>query len=160
MERDVITVTSETRILDIHRLFVEEAIHGAPVVDDDDIVCGVISTLDLLRVVRDEIEPGATATGYFRDDQPSSEPAWQRIPDELQDHLQELTAADAMTREVVTIGPDATLAEIARQMLAHHVHRLLVIEDRVLEGVITTFDLLRAFSRDAVPQPGPTRSDR
>jgi CBS domain-containing protein len=72
MERDVITITPETRILDIHRLFVEEEIHGAPVVGEDGLVQGVISTLDLLRVVRDELEPGAgsTATTYFREELP------------------------------------------------------------------------------------------
>lgn len=38
MERDVITVTPETRVLGIHRLFIEEEIHGAPVVGKDNLV--------------------------------------------------------------------------------------------------------------------------
>jgi len=157
MERDVITVTPETRILDVHRLLIEEEIHGAPVVGEDGIVCGVVSSLDLLRVVRDELEPGAGAamTAYLSNDQEYSSPDWIETPDDLQDRMQGLTVADAMTREIVTIGPDATVAEIARMMLVHHVHRLLVVEDRVLQGVITTFDLLRAASRGVVP--GPTR---
>jgi len=159
MERDVITVTPETRILDVHRLFVEEEIHGAPVVGDDRVVCGVVSTLDLLRIVRDALEPGAgaTATTYFRNELPYSGPDWLQMPEDLQDRMQVLTAADAMTREIVVIGIDATVAEIAGAMLEHHVHRLLVVEDRVLQGVITTFDLLRALSRGGVPYPGLTR---
>lgn len=149
MERDVITVTPETRLLDVHRLFVEEEIHGAPVVGDDTIVRGVVSTLDLLRVVRDELEPGAgaTVTTYFRDELPYSGPDWLRMPEDFQDRMQELTAADAMTREIVAVGPFATIDDIARVMLEHHVHRVLVLEDRVLLGVITTFDLLRVLSR-------------
>ena len=159
MERDVITVTPETRILDVHRLFVEEEIHGAPVVGEDGILYGVISALDLLRIVRDELEPGAgaTVTTYFRDELPYSGPDWLRMPEDFQDRMQALTAADAMTRELVMVGPDATIDEIARTMLEHHVHRLLVGEDRVLQGVITTFDLLRVLSRVQVPQPGLTR---
>ena len=35
MERDVLTVSPETSVFDIQRMFVEEEIHGAPVVDDN-----------------------------------------------------------------------------------------------------------------------------
>ena len=153
MERDVITVTPETRLLDVHRLFVEEEIHGAPVVGADELVHGVVSTLDLLRVVRDELEPGAGATvaTYFREELPYSGPDWIRMPEDFQDRMQELTAADAMTRELVTVGPDASLDEVARVMLEHRVHRVLVIDAGGLAGVISTFDLIRAL----VTTPGP-----
>ena len=161
MERDVITVTPDTRLLDVHRLFVEEEIHGAPVVDEDTTLRGVVSSLDLLRLVRDEVEPGAggTSTTYFRDELPYSGPDWGRMPEDFQDRLQELTAADAMTRQIVAVGPDAPVDEIARTMLEHHVHRVLVCEDRTLLGVITAFDLLRVLSRvsEIAPHAGLTR---
>lgn len=148
MERDVITVTPDTRLLDVHRLFVEEEIHGVPVVGEDTLVRGVVSTLDLLRLVRDEFEPGAgaTATTYFRDELPYSGPDWLRMPEDFQDRMQELTVADAMTRELVTVGPDASIDDIARTILEHHVHRVLVCEDRVLLGVISVFDLVRVLA--------------
>ena len=149
MERDVITVAPETRLLDVHRLFVEEEIHGAPVVGEDTIVRGVVSTLDLLRVVREELEPGAGATvpTYFRDELPYSGPDWLRMPEDFQDRMQELTAGDAMTREIVAVDPDETVYDVARTMLDHHVHRVLVLDAGVLRGVISAFDLLRAFAR-------------
>ena len=149
MERGVITVTPETRLLDVHRLFVEEEIHGAPVVGEDTLVRGVISTLDLLRLVRDEFEPGAGATSsnYFRAELPYSGPDWLGIPEDFQDRMQTLTAADAMSREIVSVGPDATVEEIAHTMREHRVHRVLVCEDRVLLGVVSAFDLLRVLER-------------
>jgi CBS domain-containing protein len=58
-----------------------------------------------------------------------------------------------MTREIVAVGPDATVDDIARVMLEHHVHRVLVLEDRVMLGVITTFDLLRVLSRVPATEP-------
>lgn len=160
MQRDVITVTPETRILDIHRLFVEEEIHGAPVVGEDGSVQGVVSTLDLLRVIRDELDPGAgsTATTYFQDDLRYAGPDWIGMPENLQDRIQELRAADVMTRELVTVGPDATLDEVVRTMSEHRVHRVLVIEDGSLQGLITTFDVMSTSSRAAPPLTGPTRS--
>ncbi len=161
MERDVITVTPETRIIDVHRLFVDEEIHGAPVVGKDGLVHGVVSSLDLLRVVRDELEPGAkaTTTTYFRDELPYSRPDWLEMPEDFQCRMQDLTAADAMTRDIVAVGLDATVDDIARTMREQHVHRVLVIEDRALIGVISTFDLLRARLRIPTTEPlaGSTR---
>lgn len=156
MARDLITVTPETPVLDIHRLFVEEEIHGAPVVGDDGVVYGVVSTLDLLRVVRDELEPGAgsTRTSYFRDELEYSGPDWQRMPLDFQDRMQAITAEQAMTKELVMVSPDASIEEVARTMLEHRIHRVLVTgEDRQLEGVISAFDLLRVLAK--APQPTP-----
>ncbi len=158
MERDVITVTPETRLLDVHRLFVEEEIHGAPVVDEDTTVRGVVSALDLLRLVRDELEPGAgaTSTAYFRDELPYSGPDWLRMPEDFQDRMQELTAADAMTREIVAIGPDATVDELAKTMLEHRVHRVLVSEEGMLVGVVSAFDLLSVLAHGSTIAPHTT----
>jgi CBS domain-containing protein len=148
MERDVITVTPETPILDVHRLFVEEEIHGAPVVSDSGDVVGVISTQDLLRIVRDELEPGAGATvsTYFRTELPYSGPDWQCMPQDLQDRVQQATAGDAMTRELVAVTSRASIEQVARTMLAHRVHRVLVIDDGVLSGIISAFDMLRVLA--------------
>jgi len=156
MARDLITVTPETPILDIHRLFVEEEIHGAPVVGDDGIVYGVVSTLDLLRVVRDELEPGTgeTRASYFRDELELGGSDWQRMPVDFQDRMQSVTAEQAMTTELVTVKPDATIEEVARTMLEHRIHRVLVTgDDRQLEGVISAFDLLRVLARAPLPAP-------
>ena len=157
MASDVITVAPSMPILDVHRLFVEEEIHGAPVVDEHGVVVGVVSALDLLRVVREEVDAGRIATTYFRDELPYSGPDWLRMPEDFQDRMQRLTAEDAMTRELVMVSPDATADEVARTMLEHHVHRVLVGEREVLAGVVTTFDLLRVLSRAQAPYPGLTR---
>lgn len=127
MQTGLITVSPDSRVLDIHRMFVEEEIHGAPVVDETGALQGVISTLDLLRAVRDDAD---------RED-------WRG----------DATAADIMTRELVTVSPNAPIAEVAKTMRDQRIHRVLVVEKRELVGVITTFDLLRAFVREA-PRAG------
>ena len=129
MVRDLITISPETPILDIHRLFVEEEIHGAPVVGDDGIVYGVVSTMDLLRIVRDELD--------------SARP---------EDRVESLTAEMAMTIDLVTVRPETPIEDVARMMVEHRVHRVLVTgEDRQLEGVITSFDLMRVIAKVAQP---------
>jgi CBS domain-containing protein len=61
----------------------------------------------------------------------------------------ELTALDAMTRELVSVTPDTPVAEIAQKMRLQHVHRVLVIDNEELVGVVTSFDLLRALAPGA-----------
>ena len=122
MQTVVLTVSPDTSLLDIHKMFVEEEIHGAPVVADDGAVVGIVSTLDLIRAVSEEV-------------------------DDLDASGTSLTAADIMTRELVAVAPNAPISEVAQTMRDQHVHRVLVIEDGELLGVLTTFDLLRAFER-------------
>jgi CBS domain-containing protein len=145
MQTDVLTISPETSIIDIHQLFVEEEIHGAPVVDEAGVVRGVVSTLDLLRAVREEVEPDATTRSYFKSE-------WSMPIDELPARLREVRAYDVMTRELVAVRSDASVVDVARIMREQHIHRVLVIDDRELVGVVTTFDLLRAFVADATPR--------
>jgi CBS domain-containing protein len=56
-----------------------------------------------------------------------------------------------MSREVVSVGPDMPIEEVAQIMLAQRIHRVLVIGDGALVGVLTTFDALRAVGR--TPRP-------
>lgn len=142
MERAPITVAPEAPLLSVHHLFVEEEIHGAPVVDDEGNVLGVVSTLDLLRAVQDVYEAGATTSTYFREDLPYSGPDWLEAPEDFQDRLNELTAGDIMVRELITVSENDSAAEIARRMRRQRVHRVLVVDEGLLRGLVSTFDLL------------------
>lgn len=141
MQTDVLMIRPDTSIIDIHKLFVEEEIHGAPVVDGDGVVRGVVSTLDLLRAVNEETEPDPVRQSYFRNE-------WLLVPDELPGRLHDVKASDVMTRELVVVRPDTPIVEAARLMREQRVHRVLVVDNHELVGVLTTFDLLRAFEDD------------
>lgn len=55
-----------------------------------------------------------------------------------------MKAADVMTRQVVTVTPDATIEEAARLMLQHRISGLPVTNsDGVVLGILTEGDLLR-----------------
>jgi len=54
-----------------------------------------------------------------------------------------MIAADVMTRNVISIAPDATVAEAVKLMLDNHISGLFVIDaGNTLQGVITEGDLL------------------
>jgi CBS domain-containing protein len=152
MVRDLIVVGPDTPLLDIHRLFVEEEIHGAPVIDEQDQVLGVVSTMDLLRATQDEADAasGGRST-YYHDGMPSPGVDWLELAEDPDERVKNLTASDVMTRELVRVSPEATLREVASTMMKQHVHRVLVVAQGNLVGVITTFDLLRVLAGETLP---------
>jgi acetoin utilization protein AcuB len=60
-------------------------------------------------------------------------------------HLKETKVNAAMTEEPLTVTPQTTLEETAKQLLEHKIGGLPVMEGKRLKGVITTSDILQAF---------------
>lgn len=142
MQKNVLTLAPETPLINAHRFFVEEEIHGAPVVEEDGRVVGVVSTLDLLRAVEEEHDRGSAGSAYFRDTLEFSSSGWSSLSEDFQDRLSELTVRDIMNTEVVSVSADATPAEVARSLRRNRIHRVLVLEEGRLLGLISTFDLV------------------
>jgi CBS domain-containing protein len=95
---------------------------AAPIIDDAGRPIGVVSRTDI--VVYDRAR-GALASGT-----PASV----------------LRAADLMTPVVFSVGPDASAVEVAQEMARQNVHRLFVLENGTVVGVISALDLLRHFA--------------
>ena len=57
-------------------------------------------------------------------------------------------ASDVMTEEPVTIHPDATVSEAAREIARHKHNRLPVVEHGRLVGVVTRIDVLDALTAE------------
>lgn len=142
MQTHVLSVSPEEPLVNVHRLFVEEEITGAPVVDSDGRVLGVLSSADLLRAVVEEEESATADPRYFRDFLEFSGPDWGSVPEDFQDRLAQLRAEDAMSAAPITVTPDTPVSEVARTLRFHRIHRLLVQEEGRLAGIITSFDLI------------------
>ena len=52
---------------------------------------------------------------------------------------------DVMTRNVVSVGPDTDLNDVARTMLERKIGGLPVVEDGRLVGIITESDIFKRF---------------
>ncbi|MFN0250899.1 MAG: CBS domain-containing protein [Kofleriaceae bacterium] len=130
MTTDVASVTPDTSISTIARLFDERRISAVPVLDPAGAVVGVVSRTDLLRVGR--IQAGSHRKAHVLT-------------------LPEKTAADLMresTRKPLTTEPTVSLRDAARKICDERVHRLFVVDGGRLVGVISTLDMMGAV-RDA-----------
>lgn len=126
MTREVVAVPPGASLKDAAHLLVTHRISGLPVVDRDGRVIGVVSERDLLFKERGEVDVDRTADRR-----------------KLEGHV----VGDVMTMPPRTIEPWRTVAVAAKLMLDADVHRLPVVEDGRLVGIVSRADLIRAFTR-------------
>lgn len=157
--RDV--MTSPVRVLE-RGLRLDQAIHvlaaegvsGAPVVGARGQPIGVLSLFDVVSWLADlEGSLGKPGSFYSRTEwrfEGEEGPRYLNLEEE-DDLLRTTRVEEVMTPEVHATAPEATLAEVAGQMAAKHVHRLLVMEGDKVRGVVSTMDLIRVMAEQAEP---------
>ncbi len=148
MQSQVITLGPNDPLSNVHRLFFEEEIHGAPVLDEAGRVLGIITSMDLLRAASDEHESARGDSTYFADLLEFSGPDWENAPDGFIDRLRERVASEFMTEDVACVDPNDSVAQVARAIRSNRIHRVLVVEDGRLRGIISTFDLVGLLEKN------------
>ena len=148
MQSQVITISPEESLIGVQRLFFEEEINGAPVVDDDGRILGMISTIDLVRAATDADDTRRPEPSLPSEILDLSGPGWSEdVSDAFARRLGAGTAADIMSDSVVTVDLDAPIDAIARVLRENRIHRFLVIEDAQLRGIISTFDMVALLEK-------------
>jgi CBS domain-containing protein len=145
MQTEVLVLNESNSLLEAHQFFVRHEITGAPVVDDDGLLVGVVSVRDLMRAEDEDHDVSRTVADYFCE---SSGYANLSVElDHLREGLSEIPVGDVMTKDPICVGPDSPAAEIAALIRKHRIHRVLVASpgtDGRLEisGIVTLFDLV------------------
>src|SRR3990172_9329107 len=142
MQTRVVTVSPDAPLRAVQSVFVEEGIHGAPVVDDEGSVVGVVTSMDLLRAASGEADASPAAPTYSRYDLALHGFDWDRAPADLRERLPDSVAADVMTSEILAVAPETPVSGIARILRENAVHRVLVVEDGELCGIVSAMDLI------------------
>jgi CBS domain-containing protein len=62
-----------------------------------------------------------------------------------------MTVEDVMTKEVITVGPETPLKDVARTLAVNEISGVPVVDDGVVVGVVSETDLVRVSS----PEPKP-----
>ncbi len=136
METDWPTLGPQSTVEEAIKLFAEERVSGAPVVEDGQLV-GIITEGDLIFQDADVRAPG------FLDILGGIVPLGDT--DEYRREVLKsagVTVGEVMTDDPVTVTPEATLAETATIMAERRKKILPVVEGGRLVGVITRMDIL------------------
>ncbi len=166
MKSEVATVTPETTVADFVEFLDRHSITGAPVVDSGGALVGVVSVRDVVRLARqmDEVpeamrwglgrplapdpstllDPGVEGEffAYFVTEGGGFVDVSSRIRELPQKLFEGYEVETIMSPAPVTISPDATVVALARSLRDRNIHRVLVVEDGQLVGIVTTTDLL------------------
>jgi CBS domain-containing protein len=136
MTTQVVTVGPATPFKELVARLAEHRVSAVPVVDDAGLVLGVVSEADLL--LKEE----------FPDPDADVPLIWTKRRRAEHDKAAAAVARDLMTVAVVSIAPDATVAEAARRLHTANVKRLPVVDRQGrLLGIISRSDLLKVFNR-------------
>jgi len=148
MTPSVLSVTPDTRLEELERFFVAEGVSGAPVVRDGRVV-GVVSRADVVRVLAGAEHAARLLVSFYQtpwDEEVSSVEVLRQTSETLARRLARLRVRDAMSDRVLAVEADTPLQEVARCMAEERVHRLLVLDDGTLRGLVSSLDVARAVA--------------
>jgi CBS domain-containing protein len=143
MNPEVMSVQHDLTVAELAAFLVDQEISGAPVENELGRLVGVVSVTDIVRATssggeryapdhdpgfyvrgwEDRIEP-ETLEGYHFDDEG-------------------LLVKDIMTPSVFAVEADTPIGEVARSMMESHLHRMLVVRDDKIVGIVSTSDMLQ-----------------
>lgn len=149
MSRDVGVVERGASLAELERALAQAGVSGMPVVEGG-IVVGVVSRADVLRELGGARGEGPRLSPYYADiDAFEAEELLQTFRDVA-------SAAGAapetrrveefMSRAVYAVSPATPVVDVARTMADHAIHRVLVVEDGRLVGVVSALDLVRRIA--------------
>ncbi len=133
MQTSVITLTPEALAGDAAQVMEEFGIRRIPIVDEEGYLVGIVTDTDVLEA--------ETAESVLSSYEPGLEKEW-------------LSVGDIMTRDVITIPPEATVGQVVSIFLEKKVGGLPVVEPdpqqprrlRVV-GIVTETDIFRLIAR-------------
>jgi CBS domain-containing protein len=138
MVSPVITIRPDVGIRDAARVMLDHGISGVPVVDAGGNLAGIVSEGDLIR----RVEIGTQKHRSWWLELFTSR---ERLADEFT-KAHALKVADVMTRNVVSAGEDASLADIAALLERHGIKRVPIVRDGMVVGIVSRANLLRALA--------------
>lgn len=144
MRTDVITVSPETTVGELGKLFIEKGISGAPVLDADERLIGIVTENDLIKQNKRFHIP--TLLRLFDVLIPLE--GFNSVEKEIK-LMTASTVSDICTRTVVTVNPENTIQDIATIMFEKGIHLLPVMSNDRLVGIIGKIDIIRGTLGEA-----------
>jgi len=142
MTREVVMIPVGMPVEDLIDTLRDKKITGAPVVDSEDNLVGIVSNEDIIHSQLYAERRETSDSGLmdiFKSGFTSVTPGGDR-PDKPG------LVAEIMTRNVITVNEDSSLAEICTILIERKIHRLPVTSGGRLVGIISTLDIVKAVS--------------
>lgn len=142
MTTDLVTLSPDNTIRDATIRLAVENISGAPVVDENYRMVGILSGNDILNLIVDYDRKKGNGLidnmlSFYMDDN-VEDPELKKMVDEISN----TKVSDIMTRTVLSTSPDAKIIDLLRSMINMNISRVPVLEKGVLIGIVSRADII------------------
>lgn len=148
MQKDVITLRRVEKIEEAARILRAKKISGAPVVDENNKMIGIVSEGDIMRLLEFH-SPNLNLILPSPLDLIELPIRMKAEYDEISAGLKKASVVmvnEIMTKKLITISPEKSISDAAEQMDMHKVKRLPVLDEKGdLIGIITRGDIIGAL---------------
>jgi CBS domain-containing protein len=141
MTSPVVTVMPQASVAEIAELLAKKGLSAVPVCGPDGTLAGIVTEMDVLRPFRESAR-------QRRDWWLTVLAEGEELSPEFLDHIRRdhRTAAEVMTRQVITADERTTLPELAELMVKHAVRRIPILRHNRLVGIVSRSDMIRALA--------------
>lgn len=142
MTSSVITLNEKDGLYKASIILAVNGISGAPIVDSKEHLLGMLSSMDILRFVKDIKERDQLDVPILF---LLAMPPVEEVDDSVLEAcktISEKRVGDLMVREVVAVHPDDVLMNVLDMMLESNVRRVPVVEKDRLVGIISRKDIM------------------
>lgn len=140
MTTEVSVVQVDTTVDEVVPILTTRRISSVPVVDDEHHILGVVGEDDLFLKEKGIPFSAVKAPTLFR--------KWadpQQV-DKVYAAARQHTAADVMTTGVTCVEAEDDVGKVTLLMVRQNLHRVLVVRDGKLVGIISRIDLIRMLA--------------
>lgn len=151
MVADTVVLRPEETVADAVEKFAKHRISGCPVVDNQGRVIGIMTETDILNSLKTHYKelkmrvPPETIIGIS-----FVEIIKKREAVEAFEEITNARVRDAMTRNVITAGPEDELEEVIQRMVESDVNRISIVDESLLVGIVTRGDVIRAVQKSSL----------
>ncbi len=138
MTKHVVSLNPEMNLEEAWTLFSKFKISGAPVVAQDGSLVGILSQTDLAREAFMR-----HFKGFKEDLEHRMDSYFMSLEDsQLPDFFKKVKIEDVMDQDVLTASVSESVAVVAQKMRQNHVHRIVILDQGKVVGIVSALDLL------------------
>jgi CBS domain-containing protein len=144
MQTHVLGVPPDMPIPELVDFLISHRVSGVPVMENKKLV-GIVSRSDLVRAVSLERSlAGIVAQGFEQEEfAPGEVPPPLGLRGSAVAALQTRTVRSIMVTDPISVAPETPVTEVARLLVAKHMHRVLVTAGAQVLGLISSLDVVR-----------------
>lgn len=139
MIKKVVTVKVGQTLIEAAKVLVKNNISGAPVVDKKGNLVGILSEKDLFHALYPDVRDILIDVRLWL----GKEKIKHRI-----DAKRDTPVLNLMTRKVISVAEEAEILQAGSLMLTAKIHRLPVVKNKKLVGIVSRRDIFRNLLKE------------